>query len=511
MKKSICFLFFMLNLSGFVSGQKYVPFPTENAEWNIGFCSAPQDFQLAVECNMLNYSLAGDTIINNLNYKKVSLNKSLTVGFIREENKKIYYIGSGFTNSGISYSPQMLEKIRACSPSFIKSYDMEYLLYDFNVKSGDDVTWGMESDHVVKIDSVLIGNSYRKRYTLRNYGDVIIEGIGSVLKGLLSSVSPVPMCSDYISSWNHICFSQNGQTVYKNPDYVDCNSTEKWSDKKYFETGDRWTEYIITSYMFPTSYTFVSDKRQYYLGTDTLVNGIHYYNIIEYTPNNLQHPTNHYGIMREENGKVYVNLNNNNTGEFLLYDFTLNVGDTIHSNAPSGPLSNSPVISKIDTIQLMTGEKRKMFHCNEFTYIEGIGCLNGLFGPLSDMCTCDPDIESVLTCFKSGTDEIYTDKYWCADGNCCGVLTDIIEPKADIIRSSLHPNPANDFVKIELSNTNDQCTSVEIMDFQGRKISTLPVSETNGMTIDISKYHAGIYFILVRFANGFETHKLIKL
>lgn len=516
MKKSISFMFFILCISGFVYSQKYVPFPTENAEWNIGLCSAPQDFQLAVECNLLNYSLAGDTIINDLRYKKLCMDKSLLVGFIREENKKIYYIGSGFTNFGASYSPQMLEKIRACSPSFIKSSGIEYLLYDFNVKTGDDILWGLESNHVDKIDSVLIGNSYRKRYTLRNNGDVIIEGIGSVVKGLLSSVSPVPMCSDYISWWNHICFSQNGQTVYKNPDYVDCNSTQKWSDKKYFETGDCWTEYTICNYLTQPAYIFISGKRQYFLGTDTLINGIQYYNIMENTPNDLQHPTNHTGVMREGNGKVYVNLNN--TGEFLLYDFTLNVGDTIHSNAPSGPLSNSPVIYQIDTIQLMTGEKRKLFYSNGFNYIEGIGSLNGLFGPLSYTCTCIPAYDTSLVCFKSGETEIYTDKNWCADGNCCEVLTSINdpktginEPKADKVRSSLYPNPANDLVKIEFSNPNDSCTSVEIMDFQGREISFLPVSETNGMTIDVSNYHAGIYFILVRYANGCETHKLIKL
>jgi hypothetical protein len=403
----------------------------------------------------------------------------------------------------------MLEKIRTCSPAFIRNDNFEYLLYDFNVKSGDDVSWGMESNHVDKIDSVLIGNSYRKRYTLKNNGDVIIEGIGSVVKGLLSSVSPIQVCSNSNYWWNHICFSQNGQTVYKNPDYVDCNSTGKWSDKKYLETGDRWTEYTICDYLTQPDYIFISGKRQYFLGADTLINGMHYYNIIENTPNDLQHPTNHTGVMREGNGKVYVNLNN--TGEFLLYDFTLNVGDTIHSNAPSGPLSNSPVIYHIDTIQLMTGEKRKMFHCNEFNYIEGIGSLDGLFGPLSYICTCIPAYFTNLVCFTSGEDEIYTDKYWCADGNCCGVLTGITDPKADKARSSLYPNPATDRVKIDFSNTNDPCTSVEIMDFQGRKISSLPVSETVGLTIDVSNYHAGIYFILVRFANGFETHKLIKL
>ena len=509
MKKSICVVLFFCCISGFVYCQKYVPFPTENAEWNISFCSAPQDFQLAVDCNMLNYSLGGDTTINSLNYKKLFLNKSVIAGFIREENKKIYYTGSGFSNNGASYSPQMLEKIRACSPSFINSSGTEYLLYDFNVKTGDNVFWGIESNHVDKIDSVLIGKSYRKRYTFRN-GDVIIEGIGSVVKGLLSSVSPVPMCSDYITSWNHICFSQNGQTVYKNPDYVDCNSTEKWSDKKYFESGDRWTEFIITSNIMPT-YSFVSGKKQYYLGTDTLVNGIHYYNIIENTPNNLQHPTNHTGYLREGNGKVFVNFTNDITNESLLYDFTLNVGDTIHSNDPSGQLPNNRIIYKIDTVQLMTGEKRKMFHSNYFSYIEGIGSTNGLFWPPSSICTCLPYYYTILACFKSGTDDLYTDKYWCSDGNCCGVLTDINEPKADMIRSSLQPNPASDFVKIEFSNTNDPCTSVEIMDFQGRKINSLPVTGTNGITIDVSHYHKGIYFILVRYAAGTETHKLIKL
>ncbi|MDD4971791.1 MAG: T9SS type A sorting domain-containing protein [Paludibacter sp.] len=508
MKKSTGILFFILFVSGFAWSQKYVPFPTENAEWNISYCTAPLGFQDAESCEIKNYSLGSDSIINNLKYKKLLLNHSGIIGFLREENKKIYYIGSGFTNYGASYSPQMLEKIKTCSPSFTKSNENEYLLYDFNAKEGDDIAWGQEYNHIDKIDSVLIGNSYRKRFTFRNNSDVIIEGIGSVVKGLLSYVSPIADCSDYMTWWNSICFSQNGQTMYQNPAYVNCNSTEKWTEKKFYAQGDRWTEYIILNSCWD-SYTRVDDKIQYNLEKDTLLGAKVYHKMTKYTPNNLQQLITYVGGMREENGKVYIKYDNND--EFLLYDFTVKAGDTIHSTAPGGPLMQLTVVYKVDTVQLLNGEKRKLFHCNYFSYIEGIGSPEGFFAPLEYMCTCCPYYTTSLACFKTPWEELYKDTYWCADGNCCGVLVGIQEAKAEIVRSSIHPNPANDIVTLEFATGTERCTSVEIMDFQGRQINTLPVSGNNVMTIDVSNYHAGIYFILVRYAKGCESHKLIKL
>src|SRR2546428_7387968 len=64
---------------------------------------------------------------------------------------------------------------------------------------------------VTSIDSILIGNNYRKRWNT-NSSFSIIEGIGSTL-GLLD------FCYYLVSPTNFlICFHQNGQTLY--PDTI---------------------------------------------------------------------------------------------------------------------------------------------------------------------------------------------------------------------------------------------------------------------------------------------------
>jgi hypothetical protein len=94
MKKSILFLFLIAAIS--VGAQKYIPFPTENAQWNIHYKVSDG---IVIESIILCYSLQGDTIINEKSYKKLYLKTGTSdlplmklKGAIREENKRIYLI-----------------------------------------------------------------------------------------------------------------------------------------------------------------------------------------------------------------------------------------------------------------------------------------------------------------------------------------------------------------------------------------------------------------------------------
>ena len=64
MKKFILFLLLIAAIS--VRAQKYVPFPTENAEWNIEYSYGEEGFP--PNEILLSYSLKGDTIINSKSY-----------------------------------------------------------------------------------------------------------------------------------------------------------------------------------------------------------------------------------------------------------------------------------------------------------------------------------------------------------------------------------------------------------------------------------------------------------
>lgn len=210
MKKLLFNLLILFSAS--INAQKYVPFPTNNATWNVFYASKDYN-EFKIDTTLLQYVLQGDTIINNITYKKVSRNIGTQsapvykgVGGLREENKKVFYIG-------LSYQ----EKFGDVSDG------KDILLYDFNKQLGDTLSFhyalGKVNSIIKKIDSVQIGTEYRKRYN-----DCIIEGIGDVKDGLFGIITPIPTCICF-QEWHLMCFSQNDETIYRNPIFNDCYST----------------------------------------------------------------------------------------------------------------------------------------------------------------------------------------------------------------------------------------------------------------------------------------------
>ena len=96
MKKIILYL--LIIISSYLSAQKYVPFPTENAQWNVFYASTFTGGKM--DTTLLKYSLQGDTTINSVVYRKLCRNIGTYVlpiykriGCMREQDKKIYYFG----------------------------------------------------------------------------------------------------------------------------------------------------------------------------------------------------------------------------------------------------------------------------------------------------------------------------------------------------------------------------------------------------------------------------------
>lgn len=173
----------------------YHPFPEQNATWNfhlinIGFEGEHNE--------KYSYTLSGDTLIGNQTYHKLSRPYARAVGLIgywgaiRQDiaAKKVYYIAPSETT--------------------------EHLLYDFSMQVGDTVKGytqraEFEDDTVISIDSVLVGNSYRKRWLVNsNYNIYFIEGIGSTYGLFERSPGNAMDFPDY----SLLCYSENNQTLY---------------------------------------------------------------------------------------------------------------------------------------------------------------------------------------------------------------------------------------------------------------------------------------------------------
>lgn len=222
MKKNLLLLTILISINSY--SIEYVPLVKENVEWQVLYTDYPYEFMQAKTVIRQVYTLFGDTVINDLTYKKFCLKTGSAeqptykyYGAVREQDKRIYYIGDGY----FTYQQQMgsakIKRIKQCLSSHY-SDAQEVLLYDFNAKSGDNTEWGYYYAQIISDDSVLVGNSYRRRLHLSNNDDVV-EGIGTVTNWLLFSITPMLTCGENYFNWEFESYSENGKIVYKAPGY----------------------------------------------------------------------------------------------------------------------------------------------------------------------------------------------------------------------------------------------------------------------------------------------------
>lgn len=167
----------------------YHPFPEQNAIWNFRWTLVGTEYDFDEKFSL---SLSGDTIIGNQTYHKLVTPYGGDIsGAIRQDitAKKVYFIAPSETT--------------------------EHLLYDFTMQVGDTVKGYTQGkfgyDIVVSIDSVLVGNSYRKRWLVNSgYNIYFIEGIGSTYG--LFQISPVDN-TDF-PDYSLLCYSENNQTLF---------------------------------------------------------------------------------------------------------------------------------------------------------------------------------------------------------------------------------------------------------------------------------------------------------
>jgi len=222
MKKLLLFIITVTTLTAKSQTSVYHPFPDSAASWNVTaqsvdgtYCPDPPPNNPVLYDYYISYSFMGDTIINSMAYHKV-----LRTGSIHQHCWNGNYINSWYPV--YDYAGAIRQDTAARKVYFVRmGFSTECLLYDFSLNVGDSIadclgSAGQNCAIVNSIDSVLVGNNYRKRFNLAGgWQYSLIEGIGST-SGLLEPFCPF----EYIG--NLICFSQYGQALY--PDTVTkCN------------------------------------------------------------------------------------------------------------------------------------------------------------------------------------------------------------------------------------------------------------------------------------------------
>jgi len=238
----------------------------------------------------------------------------------------------------------------------------------------------------------------------------------------------------------------------------------------------------------------------YTMTGDTLINGIAYKQVLQSsTFNNDSLLIN--AVLRQEGEQVYFLFTGGlNEQEELLYDFSLEVGDTIFYQPPSCDI----YVSAINSIELENETFRKTWEFSSVssnnipfaaeTWIEGIGSVGGLFRPHSELY-CVQDINNTsLSCFHENGAVLYT-----AYSTC--IISDIDEEiETEVF---LYPNPSCLETKV---SSQESVNTANLYDLSGR----LALNE-HSERIDLSKVSEGIYFAIIELNNGeVLVEKLLK-
>jgi hypothetical protein len=222
MKKHLLFLLILFSCCAKSQTSVYHAFPDSAVIWRedangisfscccAGNCWSYEEYQ---------YVLGTDTLINGVMRKKLFQHGSNTTGIIGPPNCPPWCQGSSSTTY---YNYDYTGSIHQDIPQQKVYYTMPgdttmQLLYDFTLNVGDTLPPSYNNyeptNHVVTIDSVLVGSNYHKRFGIAAGNDptpyvYIIEGIGSTY-GLI-----YPLIPPFESGCNLVCVTVNSIQVY---------------------------------------------------------------------------------------------------------------------------------------------------------------------------------------------------------------------------------------------------------------------------------------------------------
>jgi hypothetical protein len=245
-----------------------------------------------------------------------------------------------------------------------------------------------------------------------------------------------------------------------------------------------------------------------FIDGDTIINSIEYYKIYfsgysyyGFFPLGDLYYFDHllHGFLREEDNKWYTFYENNDA---LLFDFTMNVNDTVFSCYTS-TMGEQIIVDAVDSI-LIDGDYKRRLHLYEETsfvaeyIIEGIGATTGLFENMYMF-----EWASNLICYaKDGV------SVWGESTEECDLAVNINENQENTGPCSVFPNPAKDFTMLTIPDGFGE-VSFTIIDLVGRIVYKSSFESPSTNKIKLTSCHSGIYLAIIESKGLRQAVKLI--
>lgn len=203
-----------------------------------------------------------------------------------------------------------------------------------------------------------------------------------------------------------------------------------------------------------------------------------------------------WGGIRQDtiNKKVYCY--NSTDGDSLLYDFNLNLNDTV-KRTYINPDTIPQTVFYIDSAQLLDGSYHKRYWCNAFVILEGVGSNFGLFESYKEVNFGETHH---LSCFK-------VDSLLLLSGNSSCSYPVLIDNSANLDILSIRPNPTLDKVFI---NSKTPIKEVSVLTSTNKVILTIHKgisSYLNEAVVSLSTFPIGVYFVKITLINDIVLFK----
>jgi hypothetical protein len=258
-----------------------------------------------------------------------------------------------------------------------------------------------------------------------------------------------------------------------------------------------WTQ---TEFFLPdtNSYFSVSTYKYWFHG-DTLIDGMTYKKVFqqEYEPTADIRNAQYFASVREDtlNERIYC-IQKDDGIERLLYDFSLEPGDTI-SVYSFWPFFNAEKrwveVINVDSVKINDQYRKRISLLSEFNnediWIEGIGSTFGLFFSFP-FAWADVGLPELL-CLTINDTTYDLNPY--QDGCYLEIWVSIDEVNKAAFK--IYPTKVKDKLIIERSNQDDRELLYFIVDVQG---TTIQYGRLDSSSIDVSFLQEGKYFLVIQ-------------
>lgn len=261
---------------------------------------------------------------------------------------------------------------------------------------------------------------------------------------------------------------------------------------KFTDTGNVWL------YNYSNKDLDIVRYNCYYLDTTITVDTLEYrYFTTKVIYTNSGGTSTQNMLVREDStGKIFIrSLSGSDTSEKILFDYSLNVGDTVTVVEDFDTFRN--FLSSIDSV-LIGNVSHRIFnmhrtsnsHSNDYTFIEGIGCTTSPLFPLSPS---QPESSTNLFCFTSNGINPTFSKQIDKLNNTTSCHVGISNQHYIKSQIDIYPQPASSVVNIQLP-IKIQSGSLAVFNQLGQVVTTTTIVNSELLEIYNPGNLHGLYY-----------------